>query len=647
MPAGGMSIAMHRILHRLLISMLLLALFALVLPTSQGAASDIKAELPTVKKIEILGNRSFDDGILEKRMRTKEPRFYHIIRKPRFRNDFLRRDVEAIKSFYRVNGFFEAEVWVEFVERNEQKNSVHIRIMVNEGPQTVVRSLQFSGQEIIPGHLLPRGLKLSEGEPYNPNLLDVDKYTLFSKFFEKGHLGAKIAYDVRIDSMLVYISWDIDPGEPFRIDGIGLSGNRTVANGLIERELTIESGEYFKLKDVLESKQNLYDTGYFNSVEIEPVDLHIEESRVDLSLQVRERKMGYIETGLGVGNVHGNRLFLEWGQRNLIGRGYALNLKTEYAFSLFPENEYDLSAMEFNERFMRHEGELRFPHIFSTWNTFAVGAFYERDATVQPLVVKTTSATASLFRRITRQTSILLMYALEQIRREEVVDERERSRRRSLDLAYTRDARDFYFNPRKGTYINTKTGFSGGFLGGEDHFYSFVASYQAYRSLGGGTVFAYRVRGGYAEAFGDSKDRGVPFESRFFSGGGNSVRGYRENSLGPRGEEEEPLGGRVLLLTNVELRFLLPYLARYNFGGALFVDGGNVWSSFEEIEPGQFDLFSEREETTILDYRYSTGVGVRYNTPIGPIRLDVGFPLKKTEDIDRDYLFHISLGQIF
>ena len=647
MPAGGMSIAMHEKLLRRFVCLILFVSSAAIMLPGSGGAEDIEAQLPTVKKIEILGNRSFDDGMLKKRMRTKAPRFYHIIKKPKFRNDFLRRDIEAIKSFYRVNGFFEAEAWVEFVERDEDNNSVQIRIMVNEGPQTVIGSLGFSGQELVSVRTLMKGLKLSEGAPYNPNLLDVDKYTLFNKFFERGYLGTKITYDVKVDSTLADISWEISPGEPYRIDGIGLSGNRTVADGLIRRELTIENGEYFKLKDVLESKQNLYDTGYFNSVEIEPVELDIAKNDVDLSIQVRERKMGYIETGLGVGNVHGNRLFLEWGKRNLIGRGYALNLKTEYAFSLFPENDYDLSEMEFNERFIRHEGELRVPHILSTWNTFAIGAFYERDATVQPLVVRTTSAIASLSRRITRQTSILFSYAFEQIRREEVEDERERSRRRSLNLAYTRDTRDFYFNPRRGRYINAKAGFSGGFLGGEDHFYSFVASYQSYRRLGGGTVFAYRVRGGYAETFGESEDRGVPFESRFFSGGGNSVRGYRENSLGPQDDEGNPLGGRVLLLTNVELRFSLPYLARYNFGGALFVDGGNVWSSFEEIEPGQFGLYSERGDTTFRDYRYSAGFGIRYNTPIGPIRLDMGFPLKKTEDIDRDYLLHISLGQIF
>ena len=642
-----MSIAMRAIQPIQMRYTLLLALFLSLAPVTRVEAIEIEDELPTVKRIEILGNRSFDDGILKKRMRTKEPRFYHIIRKPRFRYDFLKRDVEAIKSYYHVNGFFDVEVWIEHVDRDEKANSVKIRIMVNEGPQTLVRSVEFAGQEMIRDRRLRKGLELLEGKPYNPNLLDVDKYTLFSKFFERGYLGAKISYKAEVDSTAVDISWNIEPGEPYTIDRIELSGNETVDDRLIDRELTIERGEHFHLKQVLESKQNLYDTGYFNSVEIEPADLHSGEGSVDLSLQVRERKMGYIETGLGVGNVHGNRIFLEWGQRNLLGRGYALNLKTEYAFSLFPENDYDLSEIEFNERFMRHEGELRFPHVFGTWNTFAMGAFYERDATVQPLVVKTTSANASLMRRITRQTSILLVYSLEQIKREEVVDERERSRKRSLELAYTRDTRDFYFNPRGGMYINAKAGFSGGFLGGEDHLYSFVASYPAYRRLGRRTVFAYRVRGGYTEAFGDSEERGVPFESRFFSGGGNSVRGYRENSLGPRGVEDEPLGGRVLLLTNIELRFPLPYLARFNFGGALFVDGGNVWSSFEEIEPGQFDIYSDRDDTTFRDYRYSAGVGVRYNTPIGPLRLDVGFPLKKTEDVDRDYLFHISLGQIF
>jgi len=633
--------ASRNLCYRILISL------AVVSCSSASHASDFGVELPTVKKIEILGNRSFDDGTLKKRMSTKETRFYHILRKPKYRRDFLRRDVETIRSFYHRNGFFGARINIEFVEKDEKSNSVRIRLMVVEGPQTVVKNLTFSGQNLIPERDLRKELKLIEGSPYNPNLLETDRYTLFSKFFERGFLGASIVYDVRIDSTDVDLSWQMTTGKAVRIDEVKIAGSRTVDERLIRRELTFKRGEFFNLKKVRESKQNLYDTGYFTSVEIEPQDLDVQRSVVNLLIQMRERKMGYMEVGMGSGNVHGNRVFAEYGKRNVLRRGYALNLKTAHAFSLFPENEYSLSMMDFRSKFLRHEGEFRFPHIFSTWNTFALGAFYERDATIEPAIVKALSFTATVSRRFTRQTSLLMGYAFERVRREGVVEEKEESRRRSLNFTYTRDKRDFYFNPQRGFYVNAEGRYSGGLLGGEDHFYTVVTSVQRYSKISKNTVLAYRVRAGYGNAFGDSKDTGLPIESRFFAGGGNSVRGYRENSLGPQREGAEAIGGRVLLLTNVELRFPFPYLSKYNFGGAVFLDGGNVWRSVQEIKMSYFKLASGVDDTSLLDYRYGTGFGLRYYTPLGPIRLDIGFPLKKTRDVDHDYWIHISLGQIF
>lgn len=615
--------------------------------SSDLLSDDFGLDLPYVKRIVILGNVTFDDGILKKRMRTREARYYNIFNKPRFRRDFIRRDLESLKTFYRLNGFFEVTVNLESIDRDKKGNHVTLRILVNEGPQSIVRSLHFSDQDAVAPETLIKGLRLTKGMPYNPNLVETDRYTLFSHFFRKGYLGAMVACNTRVDSTDIDISWEIAPGSPVRVEKIDISGNQKVRDELIRRELKIGSGQYFQLRKIIESKQNLYDTGCFSSVEIEPKALDVDSGKVDLQLQVRERKMGYLESGLGVGNVHANRVFAEWGQRNLLGRGYALDIKTAFAFRIFEDNKYALSDVKFENKYQRHEGELRFPHILSTWNTFSVGSFYERDATVEPVIVEAISFNGTVSRRISRQTSLLLGYVYEKIRRQDAIDEKERSLRRSLDFTYHRDTRDFYFNPRRGRYIALEARYAGGILGGDDHYYSIVPSFQDYRRLSEETVLAYRVRAGYAKAFGDSRDTGLPIESRFFLGGGNSVRGYRENTLGPLNSTGTARGGNIMLLANIEMRFPLPVISKYNFGGAFFLDGGNVWDSVSDIKFEEFVFMKERSDISTADFRYSAGFGLRYYTPVGPIRIDAGFPITRPVDIDYDYWIHISLGQIF
>jgi outer membrane protein insertion porin family len=614
---------------------------------SGASAAEFGVEFPTVKRIDILGNVSFADAALMKRMRTKEARFYRVFRQPKYRRDFLRRDVVALESFYRVNGFFEAKVTIESVAPDKKGRSVKIRILVKEGPRSVVRSLRFAGQDLIREADLAKGLKLVPGAPYNANLLDADRYVLLSKFFENGYLGAKVAQEVRVDSTDIDIDWTIAVGDAMRIRDTRITGPRAVREDLVRRELILERGKIFKEKNVVESTQNLYDTGYFNSVEIEPDSIDPARREVDLLVRVRERKMGYIETGVGAGNVYGNRLFGEWGQRNIFGTGNVFSLKSSYAFQLFPDNKFSARNIDFRSKYMRNEGELGFPHVLGTWNTFSLGAFYERDATVEPVIIKDLGLAARIARRFSRETSLLLGYSIERIQRLEIEEEKSRSRQRALFATFARDTRDFYFNPQRGTYVTGEGRFTGGFLGGDDNYYSLVGSVRRYALLGRGSVFAWRVRAGYADAFGASSETGVPIESRFFVGGGNSVRGYPENSLGPLGSNLEPQGGRVTLLTNAELRFPIPYLGRYNFGAAVFLDGGTAWNSIAEIRLSDFRMKADRADVTREDYMYGAGIGFRYYTPVGPLRFDIGFPLKRTEDMDFKYRIHISLGQIF
>jgi len=185
---------------------------------------------------------------------------------------------------------------------------------------------------------------------------------------------------------------------------------------------------------------------------------------------------------------------------------------------------------------------------------------------------------------------------------------------------------------------------------------------------------------GAATPFGKSKGLGpdgVPYDDRFFAGGASSVRGYGHNSLGPQVTDQDELdelnygsdvllpdnparGGNYLMLTNVELRFPLPWLSRWHFASVLFFEGGNVWESMNDIQIRGFRLNSAPGEpgdegsTKVWDYRYSFGTGIRFDTPFGPVRADVGFPLKRVrylsaekDSTDPKVVWHFSLGYPF
>jgi len=373
------------------------------------------------------------------------------------------------------------------------------------------------------------------------------------------------------------------------------------------------------------------------------------ERTVDIRIRVRERRESWIEAGFGVGNVLGSRIFAEWGTRNLLGTGRTLRFKAQYAFDLFEGDNVDFNRIAITNTFYRYDVVFQQRRLLGLKLGIGLNAYIELDGTVPDLEVKRVGYALGSTRDFGRHSELLTGLSFEEITRRPSGLPESKSRSHSFGVTVSRDKRDFLLDPHRGEYRVISSEIAGGILGGDNDYYKLTGNYQRYHGAGASAVFAWRGRVGYGNAYGRSDI--VPVESRYFIGGANSVRGYDEASLGPRLMDSDGnvrmLGGEFLMLFNLETRFPLPLLSRWNFSGAVFVDGGNVWANISDVSGGDFRLTSGQDETNDDDFRYGFGMGIRYNTPVGPIRLDYGYPLKPDVTTDPGGRWYFSLGQIF
>lgn len=635
-----------------LVATVLPASFAVRNALAQSPEGSGRRHEPFINKIIIEGNAFFSDKDLKGQMRTKESTFFSIFHKPRLDVDKLGRDIASLEAYYHASGFLEATVELERIADIPDEPFVNIIIRVTENQPTRVDQITFRGT-VIEENELGKLLLLKPGVPFNPSSLVSDLATMKRRYYEEGFLAVEIQDSVSVNDRRVEIQYRFDPGPVITIGDIEIRGNSETKTSLIEDEVTFESGEVFNLKEVVETQRNLFETGFFTEADVIPGDPDLETRTVDLVIRVRERKSAYIEAGFGVGNILGSRVFGEWGDRNFVGTGRLLRFKVEYSFGLFePGRFFDFGRTDPRVTYYRYDVEFFQRRVLGLKLGLGLNGFLEKDATVENIVIRTRGGSVGGNRRISRNANVLLGFTQERIERS-APDTVSQSTSHIVSAGISHDTRDFILDPRTGGYRDLNVGVGGGILGGDNDFYQIRTGVQRYFRWKSSWVFALRARLGYADFYGNSVE--VPIEQRFFTGGGNSVRGYDENSLGPRASSTDSdgnpivtvVGGRLLLLGNAEVRFPFPLLAKYNFSGAVFADGGNVWASPGDVRLEHFRFYADRSDVTQEDFRYSIGLGIRYNTPVGPIRLDYGYPLKVEEGWDSGARFHISLGQIF
>jgi outer membrane protein insertion porin family len=645
-------------------------------------------------KIVLSGNATFTDEELKALLPVREPSWLRPLSTARYRPDLIEVQLRILTRFYQQNGFHQVQVGLDSIGAASEGRGDVLYLSIEEGPQTVLSEVRFVGAGPLAEDYLRRHLQYLEGSPVPADLNDLggDLYNLRALYREQAYLRVKVEPSLEVpepsaddDPRRAILEYRIEPGLFYRIDHIVIEGNERTRVGLIRRELKVAEGDPFAWRDIEISRRRLLETALLRDVGFTPANIDTVQGKADLAVRVVERRPAYYELGAGVGSRERVRLLGAWGHNNLWGSGRRLFVRGKIYWNVEeiigslrpkprPEFNYRADILYIN------------PHLRGSRFRLDVNLYLEKETRGESgLNLQTRGfwvgtqfhggqkVLNTVAIQVEESDPRLHQDAPEDLARRFAASGVSKSQTRSLVYTVYEENRDDIFRPRQGSRATAQLEVAGGWLAGDNDFVKVIGGWHGYTPVPWGGVLAFRASAGlarpYSRSFRERGEDGVPYAERFFAGGASSVRGYQESSLGPQITDPAQLdslqfasdvplpnnparGGNYLLLTNVEWRFPLPFFGRWKLGGVLFLDGGNVWERAKDIRLRGFRLRSFPRQpddpmaTKLWDYRYGVGTGLRLDTPFGPLRVDVGFPLKRAPGEDKSVV-HFSLGYPF
>lgn len=665
------------------------------------ADDELDYGLATIRlaRIEITGNVTYTEGELKKLLQIQEATWARPLHIAKYQPHLVDTQVRQLETFYLNRGFHQVSARLDSIFTIAEEGDV-LHISIVEGPRTIIDKVSFAGHDPVGEDRLREVLFLLEGQPApaDLNAFGGDIYAIRDLYRNETYLDALVRPEMTIEEnpdgsgYLASVFYDISPGKNYTVGKIILAGNVTTRDNLLERELLIREGEPLFWQRVEDSRRQLLATSLFRDVTIVPVAVDTTIGRADLVVRVIERKPAFYEVGLGVGSVERIRALASWGNYNMWGTGRRIQIRTRVSWNV---EDVVGNPIKFSEGQNNYRVDVQYvnPRIRNSRYSFDLDLYTKRETRGESglnmdshgLNVGSTWKTS---RRVTNNAYVGVKitsptvhpYAPDslKVRFNEIGATTDEVR--SVNWAIYIDNRDDLFKPTRGSYTVVTAKLAGGIMGGDFSFFKWSTAWHNYHETPLGGILALRCMLGGTRPYGPSLDLGpdgVPYDDRFFAGGSSTVRGYRHNSLGPQVTDQDELdrlnyssdvllpdnparGGNYLMLTNIEWRFPLPALRRWKFSSVFFFEGGNVWAQLSDMRIKGYRLYSEPGDpldpnsTKDWDYRYSYGTGIRFDTPFGPVRVDVGFPLKRvryvseTQDVqDPKVIWHFSLGYPF
>ncbi|MFO7984040.1 MAG: outer membrane protein assembly factor BamA [Desulfuromonadales bacterium] len=591
-----------------------------------------EGEKVLIDEIRFAGNTVFTDKELKKAIETRERWFLSwLTDRGTYREDMLQNDLEIIADQYFNKGYVRVDVRQPVTTLSEDKTTMDLLIEIDEGEQFHIGSVDLSGDLLKDKDELLELVSLEKGDVFSRKVLRESIFALNDFYADRGYAYVNVSPLTRLDTEenLVNLTIEIEQGSQVHVDRIEVSGNTKTRDKVIRREMRLVEGDLFSSSKLKRSRQRINNLGFFDEVKLntDPAD----EDGMEIDIEVKERPTGTFTLGFGYSSV--DKLVGQGSiqQDNFLGRALKLNLAGSFGSS---STTYNLGLQD--------------PYFLDTEWTLG-GDLYNTDREWNDFSKETRGGDIKLGYPVTENSQVFFIYKYEDkdiydvdpSASDFVKDQEGTSTLSSVFASWTRDTTDYRLEPTTGSVTRLSTEVAG--LGGTEKFAKVNADYRRFYPFKWDTVFSVHGQMGYIHEIGGEE---IPIDERFYLGGLSTIRGFKTREVGPRirsvetfidpqtGETSEVesfeyIGGVKKAFFNLEYTF--PVIKDAGLKGVLFFDVGNAWAD---------------DENYFSDMRYSTGWGIRWVSPMGPLRLEWGYNLDPREG-EKSSEFEFSIGRFF
>ncbi len=568
-----------------------------------------------IRKIFVEGNKNISSSKIKKAMETKEWWLFSFVTSSGYyKKAQMEGDVEKIKALYFDNGYIKAAVAEPEIAVDKEKKGMTITVRVSEGDQYKVSSVDFSGNKVYDDAAIRKLITISPNSVFRKSQLEKNIQAISSLYSDNGYALVSVMPDLvpAENDKTVRVSLAISEGEKYRVGRIEVSGNTKTRDKVIRREIRFDEGEIFSSSKLKRTYERINNLQFFDSVDIVPKPKY-EEKVVDLDVRVKEKPTGFFSIGGGYSSVDKFIATADLTQGNLFGKGQYVKIKGELGGL---SSLYEISFRDpwfLDKPIALNTGIYKTTRDYTEYNKKAYGLF------------------AGLGKNFSEYWNADVTYNFERATISDIkagasiiiLDQQGTKSTSSITPAITRDSRDNFLDPSRGSRNSLSVTYAG--IGGDNYFFKTSADSAWYFPLGPTSVML-RGRFGYAKGL---FDKAVPLYERFYVGSIYTVRGLGFGEAGPKDQGTgDPIGGTTELIFNAE--YIFPVLPEMKLKGVVFFDAGNSYEDF----------------TDFGKLRYTTGTGIRWISPIGPIRIEWGYNIQKKPG-ESSGRFEFAFGSFF